>query len=95
MQRQGFTLKSGIELMFRYNSLSGFVYKAPELCNYFCHSDCEEGQLYVPEVLEIQQTLEQLSIMIKESIAGGIAYRIVNDGVVVDGMFRFEKVKTA
>ena len=49
----------------------------------------------MPEVLEIQQTLEQLSIMIKESIAGGIAYRIVNDGVVVDGMFRFEKVKTA
>ena len=84
------------------------VYKAPELCNYFCHSDCEVGQLYVPEVtaaelpsiilgllssvnrfenmeksiiritadgdiendkipelLEIQQTLEQLSIMIE------------------------------
>lgn len=51
--------------MFRYNSLSGFVYKAPELCNYFCHSDCEVGQLYVPELLEIQQTLEQLSIMIE------------------------------
>lgn len=26
------------------------VYKAPELCNYFCHRDCEIGQKYVPEV---------------------------------------------
>ena len=26
------------------------VYKSPELCNYFCHRDCEIGQKYVPEV---------------------------------------------
>lgn len=26
------------------------VYKSPELCNYYCHRDCEIGQIYVPEV---------------------------------------------
>ena len=26
------------------------VYKSPELCNYFCHRDCEIGQRYIPEV---------------------------------------------
>ena len=26
------------------------VYKAPELCNYYCSKDCEIGRQYVPEV---------------------------------------------
>ncbi len=26
------------------------VYKAPELCNYYCSRDCEIGQLYVPRI---------------------------------------------
>ena len=26
------------------------VYKAPELCNYYCNRDCEIGRLYVPKV---------------------------------------------
>ena len=26
------------------------VYQAPALCNYFCHNECEIGQMYVPEV---------------------------------------------
>ncbi len=26
------------------------VYQAPELCNYYCHRDCEIGRQYVPEV---------------------------------------------
>ena len=26
------------------------VYKAPELCNYYCNKDCEIGRLYVPKV---------------------------------------------
>lgn len=26
------------------------VYRAPELCNYYCHRDCEIGRQYVPEV---------------------------------------------
>lgn len=84
------------------------AYQAPEICNYYCHHDCEIGRVYVPEVpdsglpkiilnllksanefenmekklihitadetiadeeipemVEIQSTLEQLSIMIE------------------------------
>ncbi|MBQ6496251.1 MAG: helix-turn-helix domain-containing protein [Firmicutes bacterium] len=26
------------------------AYRSPELCNYYCHHDCEIGQRYVPEV---------------------------------------------
>lgn len=30
------------------------VYQAPELCNYYCHRDCEIGRQYVPEVPKAQ-----------------------------------------
>ena len=26
------------------------AYKSPELCNYYCHHDCEIGMKYVPEI---------------------------------------------
>ena len=66
------------------SSVNRFENMEKSLIRITADGDIENDE--IPELLEIQQTLEQLSIMIEESIAGGIAYRIFNDGAVAGGM---------
>lgn len=63
------------------------VYQAPQLCNYYCHHDCEIGRLYVPEVPD--HDLPEIILRLLNSVyeAGDlneILIRITADGVIED-----------
>lgn len=63
------------------------VYRAPELCNYYCHNECEIGRLYVPEIPD--RDLPEIILRLLKSLyeAGDlneILVRITADGIIED-----------
>lgn len=59
------------------------VYHAPELCNYYCHNQCEIGHQYVPEIPD--KDLPDIVVSLLNSIytVGDIKRTIVD--ITVDG----------
>lgn len=63
------------------------VYKAPELCNYYCNSACEIGRQYVPEVKDSELPSIILGLLNSIYAVGDIEkmlVRITADNVIDD-----------
>lgn len=63
------------------------VYRAPELCNYYCHNECEIGRQYVPEVPSSELSdiiLRLLDAVYKVEDIDKILVSITADGVIED-----------
>ena len=63
------------------------VYRAPELCNYYCHNECEIGRQYVPEVSDSELPdiiLRLLDAVYKVEGIDRILISITADGIIDD-----------
>jgi len=63
------------------------VYRSPELCNHYCHFDCEIGAQYVPEIPDKELAAIVLKIIDSIYEADDIKRTLVNitaDGVISD-----------
>lgn len=68
-------------------SLMAKAYSAPELCNYYCHNECEIGEKYVPEISETNLpsiTLQLLDTIYKVNDLEKILVNVTADGVIDD-----------
>lgn len=68
-------------------SLMAKAYCSPELCNYYCHNECEIGEKYVPEVLETNLpsiTLQLLDTIYKVNDLEKILVNVTADGKIDD-----------
>lgn len=82
------------------------TYKAPELCNHFCHFDCEIGQKYVPEIRQEELpyiVMELLSGLYESEELGKLIIKIAGDNEITDDeiddlvtvQFKLEKISMA
>jgi hypothetical protein len=63
------------------------VYCAPELCNYYCHYECEIGREYVPEITESNLpniVIKLLDSVYRSSDIHRVLLNITADGTISD-----------